>query len=184
LNKKIDGELYAIFQEYSYPDENKRTIVKKKNLPTTEEMASLLGVSKNTVTAHKKILKEYGYIVEEKGCYILPGKEDIYFDIPLDTLKFINTTLQEHVIKIYIYLGQRWKYKGNQYVFSLKELAEHLGINLRGNYARHYEALNNALVCLNKLGLVDWENFDENINGIPVPYKRLTFFSTKCPKKE
>jgi hypothetical protein len=32
-NKKIDGELYAFLQRYSYPDEEKRTIVPKKNLP-------------------------------------------------------------------------------------------------------------------------------------------------------
>ncbi len=36
-DKKVDGELYAIFQEHSFPEEKdgeKRTIVKKKDLPT------------------------------------------------------------------------------------------------------------------------------------------------------
>ena len=32
-DKKIDGELYAFLQSCSYPDEYKRTIVAKKNLP-------------------------------------------------------------------------------------------------------------------------------------------------------
>jgi hypothetical protein len=32
-NKRIDGELYAFLQLYSYPDEEKRTIVEKAKLP-------------------------------------------------------------------------------------------------------------------------------------------------------
>ena len=32
-DKKVDGELYAFLQSYSYPDEQKRTVVNKKDLP-------------------------------------------------------------------------------------------------------------------------------------------------------
>lgn len=37
--------------------------------------------------------------------YRLPEIEDIYFLIPLDTLKYLNNNCKEHVIKIYVYLG-------------------------------------------------------------------------------
>ena len=47
------------------------------------------------------------YIVagEDDVAYYLPEMEDIYFLIPLDTLKYLNNNCKEHVIKIYIYLG-------------------------------------------------------------------------------
>ena len=33
-NKKINAELYALLMSFSFPDEKKRTIVRKKDLPT------------------------------------------------------------------------------------------------------------------------------------------------------
>lgn len=33
-NKKINGELYALLISYSYPDAERRTVVKKGDLPT------------------------------------------------------------------------------------------------------------------------------------------------------
>nr|DAG20599.1 MAG TPA: hypothetical protein [Caudoviricetes sp.] len=41
--------------------------------------------------------------------------------IPLRTLQFLNDTIKEQVIKVYIYLGQRWKFK-KDYVFTVKEV--------------------------------------------------------------
>ena len=38
-NKKVDAELYALLQYYSYPDEQKRTVVKKADLPKQDKMA-------------------------------------------------------------------------------------------------------------------------------------------------
>jgi len=66
--------------------------------------------------------------------------------VPLDTLMFIHDNLREHVIKIYIYLGQRFKYKKN-YVFTVDEIATHIGIELNNN-SRNYTLINNALLCL------------------------------------
>jgi hypothetical protein len=43
--------------------------------------------------------------MEENGDYILPEIEDIYFMIPLKTLKYLTDNCREHVIKIYVYLG-------------------------------------------------------------------------------
>lgn len=188
FNKKIDGELYALYQSCSTINEQKQTIVKKKDLPTAVEIGKKLGIkSRQTILAHRKALIDAGYIIDDvkNKQYILPNKEEIYFMIPLDTLKFINDNLREHVIKTYIYLGQRWKYKGDQYLFSIKEIGEHLGINMKNNHSRDYEKINNALLCLNVLGLIDWE--DTTIlgeNGILIPYKRLTNFSFDCPQSK
>lgn len=91
--------------------------------------------------------------------------------IPLDTLKFLNDTLKEQVIKIYIYLGQRFKYK-QDYVFTIEEIAQHIGIAL-GNNKRNYDIINNCLVCLRNNGLITYAEFYENEK----PRKRLVNFS-------
>lgn len=180
-DKKVDGELYAIFQELSYPDKQKRTIVDKKKLPSQAVIASKLGIkSPKTIRSHRDYLINQGYIIEEGDKYILPNKEEIFFMIPLNTLQFINDTLKEQVIKVYVYLGQRWKYKQGQpvYVFTECEIAEHIGIKLDGN-PRGYATIRNALICLKKLGLIDYVEFYEKDEdtGKPVPRKRLTKFT-------
>lgn len=97
--------------------------------------------------------------------------EEIYFMIPLDTLKFLNDTMKEQVIKIYIYLGQRYKYKPG-YVFTIAEIAEHIGLTL-GNNQRNYEIINNALICLKNNELINYAEFYEG----KYPKKRLINFS-------
>ena len=89
-------------------------------------------MSIKTYRAHLNYLIERGYVIEETDQFILPPKEDIYLSLPLDTINFIQDTLKEPVIKTYIYLGQRYKYKKN-YIFTEKEVAEHLGMNVVGN---------------------------------------------------
>lgn len=113
-DKKIDGELYSYLQQFSYPDEEKRTIIKKEDLPVQREICDAIGVkSPKTYRAHLSYLIQAGLVVEEKDKFILPNQEEIFFMIPLDTLMFINDSLQEQVVKTYIYLGQKWKYKGD-----------------------------------------------------------------------
>lgn len=172
-NKKIDGELYAYLQSLSYPNEKKETIVLKKNMPTQAIICNILGIkSPKTYRAHLNYLIEAGYVVDNKTEYYLPNQEEIFFLIPLETLKFLNDCLKEQVIKIYIYLGQRWKYKQNDYTFTLEEIAEHIGIKL-GNNQRNYDIINNALICLVNNGLIDYVEYFENNK----PRKRLTNFS-------
>ena len=57
-----------------------------------------------------------GYIIEDdEGNYILPEKEDIFLMLPLDTLKYLNNNCRDHVIKIYVYLGQRFKMASSEF---------------------------------------------------------------------
>jgi hypothetical protein len=37
----------------------------------------------------------------------------MYFKMEVDTIRFLNNTVKEPVYKAYIYLGQRWNYKGS-----------------------------------------------------------------------
>ena len=178
-DKKVDGELYAYFQSISFP-EGELTIVSKKDLPTKKEICGNLGFkSVKTFNSHLKYLIEKGYIVEELERYILPNVEDFYALIPLETIQFLNDTLQTNVIKTYIYLGQKRKFKTN-YEFTIKELATNIGIKVEHN-SRAYETMNNILQCLKILGL---------INYITVPVgnteskKILTYFSEKVEKNK
>lgn len=178
LNKKIDGELYALFQSYSKPNSNGDTVVKKKDLPTLTELGKILSLCDDTVGTHRKALIKAGYIIDDKANkqYILPNLEDIYILIPLHTLQYLNDNLREHVIKIYVYLGQRWKYKGSNYIFTIQEIADHIGIKLDNNQ-RNYNKINNALYVLRDAGLINWEDTYTIKQEKTIPQKRLTNFS-------
>lgn len=177
-DKKINGELYAFLQSYSYPDEQKRTIVNKKDLPIQKKICEIIGIkSRTTLNTHLKYLIERKFVIEEKDYYYLPNQEEIYFMIPLPTLQFLNDTLKEQVVKIYLYLGQRWKYKQNDYIFTSEEIGLHIGIKINHN-TRNYEIINNALICLRNNGLIDYIEFYDNDK----PRKRLTKFSLEVKK--
>lgn len=178
-DKKIDGELYAYLQSISYANENKETVVYKNTLPPQAEICKILGIkSTTTLRTHINYLVEKNYLIKEKDKYILPNQEEIFFMIPLGTIRFLTDTMTEQVIKTYVYLGQRWKYKQN-YVFTVKEISEHIGIKLNNN-SRNYEIINNALDCLCNNGLLDYVNFYENGK----PKKRLVKFSLTPKRKE
>ena len=140
-DKKIYGELYAYLQELSIAvgrECYRMTIVKKDSLPTQSIMCEKLGIkSPKTLRAHIDYLKQMGYIIEDdEGNYILPEKEDIFLMLPLDTLKYLNNNCRDHVIKIYVYLGQRFKMASSefrQYEFTLQEIGEHIGIKVKNN---------------------------------------------------
>jgi len=95
-DKKVDGELYALLQSYSVPNEKKETIVCKSSLPSQTQMCAKLGIkSPKTYRAHLRYLLEKEYVVERDNAYYLPNREEIYFMIPIDTLKFLNDTMTE-----------------------------------------------------------------------------------------
>lgn len=151
---------------------DKETYVSKTDLPTQTEICKKIGIkSPKTYRTHLKYLIDQGYIIDNETEYYLPKKEDIYLLIPLETLQFLLDTLNEQVIKIYVYLGQRYKFKPN-YTFTLKEIAQHIGLKIEHN-PRAYEIINNCLTCLKNNGLIDYAEFYQE----KTPYKRLTSFS-------
>lgn len=70
--------------------------------------------------------------------------------MPLDLLQFFVDTIKEPVLKTYIYLGQRNSYKPREYIFTIKEIADHLGIN----YQRNCTSIKNYLELLVGCGLI------------------------------
>lgn len=180
-NKRIDAEIYTYFQCCSYPKKNK-TIAYKKDLGTQNEICEILRdygaqMSLATYKRHLNYLIEQGYIIEEKDYYVLPNKEQVYLLLPLETLKFIQDTLKTPVIKTYIYLGQRWKYKQG-YLFTKKELAEHTGVKLN-NHSNPYIKINNYLDVLKNNGLIDFEP----VTVQDIHYLKLTKWSTDYYKQ-
>lgn len=177
-DSKIDGELYAYLLSQSYGDkESGETVVYKANLPSQEKIGQLLGVSRRTIVNHLKYLKDKEYIIDDikNKLYILPKKEKMYFKVPQDTIDFIRDVVKDPVYKTYIYLGQRNNYKPGQYVFTLKEICDHLGLNYQSNY----KTIKNYLIALHKFELIDYIEFYED----KVPKMRLLWVHTACPKK-
>lgn len=171
-NKKIDGELYAILQAYSMPTEKKETVVRKSSLPIQIELCNMLNIdSPKTLRAHMRQLINNGYVEEREDLYYLPNAEEVYFMIPLETLTYFKIALKDQVVKVYIYLGQRYKYK-QDYEFTIKEIAEHIGMPLNNN-SRSYEIINTCLETLSDLGFIQYEEFYKN----RLPMKRLTEFN-------
>lgn len=167
-DKKINGELYAYLQQvsdYELSDESKKeytTYVLKKKLPTQAKMCETLGIkSPKTYRTHLNYLIEQGYVIDQDDRYVLPLMEDFYLLIPLKTLQYLNDNCKEHVIKVYVYLGEKYRSslaKGSNYEFTLEELGQHTGIKVKNN-SRAYEILNNALDLLSNSGLIDYVSY-------------------------
>lgn len=152
-------------------------------MPAQSKICEILGIkSPKTLRTHLNNLIEEGYVVDASDRYVLPLAEDIYFLIPLSTLQYLNDNCRDHVIKIYIYLGQKYKYalsKGEPYVFTLEELGEHVGIKVKNN-SRAYAVINNALKLLENSGLIEYvEYFDGQSQR-----KKLLKFSLEFLDKE
>ena len=166
-NQKLDGELYALLQTYSYPrekdDKTIETVVNKSDLPKQSDLCKDLKIkSPKTYRQHLADLIEKKYISYDEindEYILLLGDEKSFVDIPLNTLKFLSYNCRPHVIKIYIYLRQRYKYAMSQhktYEFTLEEIGEHIGYNLR-SHKTSADVVKYALELLTLADLVEYE---------------------------
>lgn len=176
---KIDAELYAFLLSISMGRKDEVsgmgiTYIPKKEFPPNTKIAQKIHKSARTVSRHLAYLTERGYFLEMEEEYLVINPENKFFHIPLDTLQYLLDTVKEEVLKIYIYLGVKDGFKHNEYVFTNKEICDHLGLNYQNNSTW----VTNMLDVLEKLGLIQVVSFyDEQRH----PYKRLTYFSTNCP---
>ena len=176
---KIEAQLYAYLQSLSYPDpETKQTRVDKARLPKQEVIAEeiLRTKSRNTVGNHLKYLKEAGFIIDEGKYYILPDREKMFFKMPLELLNYFIDTIKEPVLKTYIYLGQRYSYKPHDYVFTIQEIAEHIGMN----YNKQSKVVSNYVDILERLDLIKVAHYYEG----KTPRMKLINFNTTLPNKK
>lgn len=177
-DKKVDAELYALLMQYSYGgkkgQEEGETKVYKSDLPTQVEMCKKLGIkSRTTYRTHLNYLIEQEYVIDKGEYYLIDTyKENIFLKIDVDTIAFLNDTVKESVWKAYLYLGQRWAWKRNEFVFDLEDLAIHIGKKINNNDSV-YKELNNILQCLENNGLIRVVSFYDG----KVPRKRLVDFS-------
>ena len=185
-DKNIDAELYAFLQGLSLgvqTTDGHKTVVYKKDMPTQSKICARLGIkSPKTYRTHLSYLMNKGYVVESDEGYELPEMEHIFFFMPLKTVQYLMDNCKDHVVKIYIYLGQRYKYamaQGKMYEFTLEELGEHIGLKIKNN-SRGYEIINNALELLYNSGLID---YCEYFNG-KSQKKKLTAFSFEYSQKD
>lgn len=177
-DQRIDAELYSYLQSLSYPVDGITTVM-KVDMPAQAKICEKIGVkSAKTLRAHLQYLIDTGYVEDKGDKYELPNMEDIYLLLPLETIQFITDTIKESVIKVYIYLGQRWKFKP-MYVFTQEEIAQHLGMKLAGN-PRGRQMIHNALDLLQNNGLITFENFFDGKS----PRYRLTNWSANYIKSE
>lgn len=150
--------------------------VLKSAMPKQNVMCEQLGIkTTKTFRNHLDYLISRGYIIEEDKRYVLPEMEDIYFYIPLKTLRYLNNNCREHVIKIYVYLGQRFKWamsRGVNYEFTSEELGDHIGIKVKNN-SKGYSIVNNALELLYNSELIDYVSYFDGM----MQKKKLTRFS-------
>ena len=187
-DKKVNGELYALLQglsDYQVIDQENnifKTYVPKSKMLKQSEMCRILGISSpKTLRAHLTYLMEQGYVIKEGDDYVLPEMENIYFLIPLQTLNYLRDNCKEHVIKIYVYLGQKYKqalYSGKQYEFTLEELGNHIGLKIK-NHSRGYEMINNVLDLLCNSELIDYVSYFDGASQ----KKKLTKFSFEYKMK-
>lgn len=176
-NKNIDGRLYGYLQSKSMPVKVANyceTRVDKFQLGTQADFCEAIQIkSPKTLRKHLKILIDTGYLRDEQGYYVLVEKENIYFKIPLQTLRFIQNTIKEDVIKIYIYLGQRYQYaatENKKYSFSIKEIIEHLGLSVND---KNRNFVKDGLDALMNNGLIKFVNYREG----KIPRMRLVDFT-------
>lgn len=178
-DKKVDGELYAYLLSLSVGEE-KETRIYKSSIPSQTKIATLLTpatskpLTRQTIASHFKYLIAQGYLIDMGDYYTLPHKEKMYFKVELDTLNFLLDVVKEPVIKTYIYLGQRNNYKPGQYIFTIKELCEHMGID----YSHKSSIITNYLTALVKFNLVEVETIYDGV----IPYYKLLKVNTECPK--
>lgn len=188
-DNKIDGFLYAYLQTFSYPqkigqtEDGKQiheTRVAKKSLPKQSEICKKIKVkSPKTYRSHLNYLIQEGYVIDHDDYYILPWIGHIFFSIPLDTLFYFRDILKEDVIKVFIYLGQRYKWKqttGELYSFTRTEIAQHLGLCPNTD---NLDFVDRVLTALCNEGFIDYVGYWDG----KTKKLRLTKFSLNYRKK-
>ena len=190
MTKKINDILYGYLQVKSTLNtETNIRYIKKDDVNFTEIEEDLKYTFKRrTLVNHLSNLINYGFIGESEmidtygesmKVYTFPYNTDsIYKLIPIETLRYLVDTANPSVVSIYVYLLNKWEWKGNKYIFTEAELIENcLGVTSTSN-SRDYIRVNNVLTCLVNNGLIEYKKVYSKKNGVPVKKKKLLKVST------
>lgn len=187
-NKKYHDILYSYLQEISDWDEVKGhpRYLSKKAI-NYSNIATVLGLSRQTVSAKFKNLVGMGLIKEKAGdkdyyeLELLP--DEVAALIPHKTLKLLVDTLSENAVSSYIYLLRKYlKENCHPYQFTLGEIKRQIGIcaTTRSND----DIITNILFVLQKIGLIRYHltTVTEN-NDIKTIYQLdyiTNYIETQC----
>lgn len=185
-SKSINDLIYGKLQKISYISQDGRRFVYNKDFKQADMAKELGDMKLRSFKRHFQALQtaelvQKGTVKDLNGkevvCYYLPeNKNEKFMLIPITTLDFLITVSRVNVIKIYLYLLDKyeWKHRSKDtYVFTKKELIQAIGLN--PNYSPAYTEINYILTCLKNNDLIDYEEFYYNGN---VPNIRLVNVST------
>lgn len=156
------------------------TRVYKKDIPTQEEIAEMLGVSLRTIKTRWKYLfspsttnKFCPYLEKRRDkngiYYIILNKEKNYIKVPLEICNYLNHGYSSLAIRVYNYLFARDNYikylGGGHYIFTLTGLAKRLGMAddpQRNIWGWPDGSIPQALIALQTGKLIEFERKTEN----------------------
>ncbi|NLM62886.1 MAG: hypothetical protein GX190_01045 [Mollicutes bacterium] len=200
MNRKISDILYGYLQSISYLDKSGKTRFVYKDHYSPSIIQEYFGIDENgrykfqrlAITRAMRVLIEFGYVREItveglKGNYVkayeLPFNVDSIFQIiPLETLKYLLDASNSNVIKIYVYLLNKYNCFGDKFEFTNKHLLNKcFGVKSNTNSLTN-KSLANRLDFLKKLGLIDWCEYVKVYNGKKIKTKRLKFVNKYISK--
>lgn len=155
-DKKMHDILYMLMQsmsEWSGDHSTPRYVLKEK--VNKSQMAKACGYkTRNTLYTHLTNLVKEGYIQETDAMYLLPNfKPGEYFLIPYDTALFLIDTQATNVIKVYVYLANRWMANRQQgFGITYKKLCDTIGIYW--NDQRNRDTISSILLTLHNNYLI------------------------------
>lgn len=188
LHYRIDDIVYGYLQaSATFNPTDKVLYIPKKNMPRIKnELQIIIGCkSATTITNKINTLMENKLLAfdEDKQIYTFPyDRDEKYKIIGADLLKELVVVYRPTVLKIFVYLLDKYEWKNqtnSEYIFTLTELAAAMGY--AASSGRQDENTRIILNHLRKTGLIDFEEFyelNENTRK-PVPRMRLKFVKKK-----
>lgn len=181
--KKLSDIIYGYYQLRSHYEDGVSYCYKRDcSYKKMEEYFTDYGgapVSINTLTSINKLLIDGGIIVkskkEGKSIYLLPAPDTDYVWVKYDTLRFLVSTCQNNVIKVYTYLKSKYEQKqksGGSFWFTKKMLCEVLGYGATRD--SNYKKISAILDVLINVGLIEIENVYHCADGHGIPNYKLT----------
>lgn len=168
----IDGSRYLEKRQVNFSKIGKELEMTRQ---TVKKYFELLGQGLIDRTTGKRkggldLIQPYD---EEKKRYYLSRLEPSDATlIPFETLQFLTDTVKERSISTYVYLINRYFSAGKvEFVVTMNQIKQFIGIAFSTTSNNHI--VTNILVVLNRLGLVDYELRQVEVNKTVIVIKKV-----------
>ena len=184
MNYKSDDLLYGFMRNISTSKDGLEYLPLKNFQKVKKVIAGLCGYSVRQINNKILKLKEVGLIKETEigvntQSYIFPyDYAGSYKIINKDMLSYLINTRNSNVIRIYLYLLNKYEWKKGEYLFTVGELKRALGYS---DFTKTADSMiRDVLTSLKKEGIIKFEKVwceEVNEQGKPFPVERslLTF---------